>query len=98
MNFKKISDILPKVLAKQGVLKKSQSEEVKHVFVEVLEEVFGVGIEQNVQVKDFRDGSIYLVVSSSIWGQKIQLSSEILLEKMREKEFADINKIFSRVE
>lgn len=97
MNFQKISEIIPKVLAHKNLAGVSRTEETKHKFSEVLREIFGT-VTQKVEITDLKNGVVYLQVSDNILAQKIQLSSEILLEKMRKMGFADIKKIYSKIE
>ncbi len=98
MNFQRISDIVPKVLAKKNMANISKKEQCKHVFMEILEEVFGNEFAGKVTVADFQNKVITLNTKDNITAQKIQLSSAILLEKMEKMGFANVERIYSRSE
>lgn len=97
-DFQKISEILPRFLAKQNLAGAAQDEEIKTKFMDLLQEVFGADVSQKIQVVDYKNHTISLSVNDNILAQKIQLSSGILLEKMREMGFANIVRIYSRIE
>lgn len=98
MNFQKISEILPKVLAQKGVAKISKEAELKSVLEDVLRGIFEAEVGRNIKVKDYKDGVVYLFVANHFWAQKVQLSSGIILEKMTEMGFANIKRIYSKTE
>lgn len=96
MNFIKLSDILPGVLAKREMAGVGREEEVKHVCEEWLKGKLEGG--QVVRVGGVKNGVLWLGVRDAVWGQKVQLWSGELKKELEKRCPGSVKSIRIRVD
>ncbi len=86
--MKKLSEILPKVMAKRDLDENALSSEILRTAEKHLEDVFGeknVGQGRAIHGKKIQHGLIFFQIPSSAWNHRLYLEKMELLDSLRMK-------------